>query len=445
MYIVIAVILLIAAVLLALYVQYKQNEDSREETRQGVASVTFQLKKLSESISKMGNRFIYKHDNTIAELLSSSVWTTVTFEKKGFAIEPLIISIMDSTPYFVGLEVKSETGDYFEGDRHYVQISPESDGDISQVVVLEMRYRKVPVDLIIDHKSTGFEVDGALAVCTDLKVHIPKDCQGSCPTDTVGLIQKVVKDIPTVKYEFSRGGKNLLRYQVYNSGGDGSWTYTSRELIPLTPKVLGLSYSNLVSGLLGNRISVSKLLEIFPKNWAKTRANLVLFGPANSGKSRLLLALMQAASEEGVSVATVTGLNIQHLLTSNKLLNFINSAPNGAVLFIDEANSIPDTVFGALNGLMEGLESNPKFSIVLCSNAELFDASTIRPGRVQAIVNIGAIQKKEATDLYKELKDTQADYVWQPLPAQETFLLGEIYALGQEKDLAEMLIAPPSL
>jgi len=441
---VVAVILLIAAVLLALYVQYKQNEEVREETRQGVASMTFQLKKLAEALSKMGNRFQYRSDNTIAELLRSSVWTTINFDRAGFAIEPFIVSVMDSTPYYVGLEFKNETGDYFEGDVHYVQISSqESTEDIAQSIILEMRFRKVPVDLIIDHKPSGFEVDGKLVICTSLKAHIPQDCQGSCPTDTVGLLQKVVKESPVVRYEFSKGGKNILRYQSYSSGGDGSWSHTSRELIPLTPKVLGLSYSNLVTGLLGNRISVSKLLEVFPKTWVKTRANLVLFGPANSGKSRLLLALMQAASDEGASVATVTGLNIQHLLTSNKLVNFINTAPNGAVLFIDEANSIPDAVFGALNGLMEGLESNPKFSIVLCSNSELFDASTIRAGRVQAIVNIGPIQKKEATSLYTELKTTHEDWVWDPIPEKETFLLGELYALGKPKDLAEMLL--PSL
>lgn len=438
----ISVILAIVLIAAAMYLQYTQNKNLASERDQvisgGSQKISKQIESLGANLAKL-EALVGPEAQVIAEFFPegySSLNLTLT---KKVSAEGMIWKLLDQADsYRILADRRLHVGTRWDSEDVIFFGLAQKGEKTSEVLLLKMtvNYRNMELfELAPEHDAQLF---GTLVpVVEKVVLMLPKNCDGECSLETYQMVQGVLADTPALSLAPKPKAVDTLTYKVFSGNPVMPWRAATVKVD--TPQtLLGLSYPVLtLMDDTPRNVAVSKLLTVLPSEWTKYRYNLLLSGDPASGKTSLGRLIGAAAAQQNVAVYSVTAQQLPSLVN---LGDVYVSGP--ALLIIDEADYLDPALLGTVNSFLDGLNTLPNLSVLLIAKdpSKFSDQSVIREGRIHMHIHVNPQTRVEAEKLLSELKAANPDLSWGQLPEnKESFLLGEIWALGKPKSITEML------
>lgn len=420
---------------------------------------------LSEGLTKVVNSIkqlaVYqpkdRKENFIITVLGNAAYSTIQMSQEDMVVNVLIQRLIEKN-WVVEAEMQDST---YEGQVMHVVCSKELDDEGGpEVAVLEFKLQDYSLERI-KSKNTGldlqkFTIEDKITVTDGIKVSVA-DCDMDCQLELRSIIKDACKAATVQVQHFARSRAGVIPIKVYNKEYK-LFVDDTISTSKTASAVLELSYNINRRKIGANnasekfRLKIGKFIEVVVQTTAPVdangiseqgrRFNIGLVGPASSGKSYLLKALLEEGSKHGVNIIKSTAGSFATFKEDQGAMSALKRlAEKGPTwLVIDEANGLPVDLVAALASVMEGLDSSPNLSVILATNreADLSDteiSNLFREGRVDLLLDAGDLEPVQWKPLLDKLKVEHPELVW-TYPAEEIpMTLGKVYACGQPPSL----------
>jgi len=448
-----------------LFISYTYKKELAATAEAAVDAIVETSDVVSDGLNKVANSIkslaVYqpqdRKENFLISALGNAAYSTIQMSNSDMVVNVLIQRLIEK-----GWTVEAEFKDVdYNGQSSHVVCSKELDDEGGpEVAVLEFKLQDYPLERI-KSKNTGldltkFAVGDEITITDGIKVSVT-DCDMDCQLELRSIIKDACTAATVQVQHYAKSRTGVIPTKVY-SPEYGQFVDDTIATSKTSAAILELSYNINRRKVGANaateqyKLKIAKFIDVVVQTTAPKdehgnpeqgrRFNIGLTGPASSGKSYLLKALLEAGSKGGVTVVKSTADSFATFKNDQKAMtNLKRLAERGPTwLVIDEANGLPKDLVAALASVMDGLDSSPNLSIILATNrdADLTDtdiSNLFREGRVDLLLDAGDLEPAQWKPLLGKLKEENPELVWTDPKEEAPMTLGKVYACGQPKSL----------
>lgn len=444
-----------------LFISYTYKKELAATASNAVDAVIETADAVAEGMHKVANSIkqlaLYqpqsRKENFLIAALGDAEYSTLQMSSEDMVVNVLIQRLIEKS---WTVEKEMQDPDYQGQIMHVVCSKEIDDTGGPEIAVLEFKLQDYPVERL-KTKNTGldlskFAVDGQITITDGVKVSVSQ-CDMDCQLELRAIIKEACKVAVVQVQHYARSRAGVIPTKVY-SKEMGGFVDDTIATTKTSPAVLELSY-NINRRKVGAgakteafKLKVGKFIQLVVETTAPhdtegtpiqgRRFSIGLVGPASSGKSYLLKALLEEGSKAGVTVVKSTAGSFSTFKEDQKAMSQLKRmAEKGPTwLVIDEANGLPVDLVGALASVMEGLDSNPNLSVILATNRheDLTDgeiSNLFRTGRVDLLLDAGDLEVEQWKPLFAKLKEEHPELTWTYPEEEVPLTLGKVYACGQ--------------
>lgn len=459
---------LVLGIMAFLFLFYKGNEIKTQATETIADTVNDATTEVVDSLSKVHRAIqalaVYQPRNRGEALVMDALgasYTSLRLSEKQFVASALVAALIEA-----GWEVLREQQiPEYDGQRQYLVCSKDHDADgLPETIVLELKLTDVHTENVTakgTFDASSFAIDGRIMITEGVTMSAI-ECAADCGVEMVLLVKRLATSSEVTVSYYRPQSPDRVDIMVYSKSAS-DFVKDTIYIKPTPANVLSLSYnahrrgSDSKISTQSYPLSVAKMIRVMvqttsPKDEAGNklpgkRLNLALVGPANTGKSHLLRALVAAAAAEGINIIKANAASFATFKNDDAVLASLKArAVNQPTwLIIDEANGLPEDLVASLASLMEGLDSVSTLSVILATNNEAditaeATANLFRGGRIDLFVKLAKLPFTMWNPLFEELKALSPTLKWTKPenPEKMELALGEVYQLGQSRDFEDI-------